>query len=524
MPGRATFWVVSVLCVLRGGSGYLIDGGFTGPREPVQVQDPFPGYVGRPPFCLRDIPKSTWFLTPSAGAIDFISDYSPRSIEKEYPDIGKELSKKEDPLVLPTQENVDAFLLARELKWAEEEEEARRQGWVPPEEEEEPHPDWVGKSEAELRVLIAKWNREEYERLNVDENGNPQQKLVTLMGTQDSPHDGEASLQQFYGLNSDERDKLTQLVLQDFYNEDEYGNEIVEFPSDVAHQTLMHEMRLRDWNESASNMTERQLLDLGYNAYGWKMKAALKAETLESKVIGDGRIRREKPRSVSGRVKYSMIAGEQLSHLEDWMQHGMEDALHRDLVMDDKDVTKVGERTFVDKNGTMYVGLESPMHPMSQAAAKHGGVDGGREVDWEDVKANVTVMYNAMSRLYTEWESRREAAGLLPCDKESQGDTTDDDDEEEEEVDPAVRREVARMMKPAGRDGIRISTDSRILPWWLKRKLAFLVTPAREALRIAALLSVVVSFGAGVEYTNLLLKGPRRTTPRPVRTTTGLPY
>ena len=190
-------------------------------------------------------------------------------------------------------------------------------------------------------------------------------------------------------------------------------------------------------------------------------------------------------------------------------------------------MTECGDGVFKDSEGVKYVSLDSSKHSevklRAAAKSKHEDVD-----EWEEVGSEEQVM-KLLEAMDAVWEGKRCAIKERDA-KHAKARADAVKREEEREADEAKRinKKSRSMLVKCGGDGVRIVTGNRFVPSWLMPWIAKaakkLKTPLREGVRIGTLLAVMGGFGYGVDRVNLMLKGPRRTTPPPVRTTTGLPY
>jgi len=508
MTCKAVFLAVSALCLLRGSTSYLIEGGFAVRDAPARPIDPFPGYAVRPTI-------SQFEASTRCPHLQLVALRAGRDSPSFKLDVASELSHK-------PKSSDEAQLNATELEklHAELEKEhafkmALLEKVCADESMQQRLDELIEEGKARfvenIKAFLSKMNITEEDA--TEEDATEGKSLDYMRATK--------VVIEKDGLGLASNEQLADLLVHCWrwrYNEDEFGDQVVVTKAEQAQDKLLEELMFRD--QGNGTLTVKQILDLGYAANGEKLRAALKAEILEAKELGRSKQKRkekEEPRTISGVYPYNLIAGDQQVMLEDYIAGGLGKEVHEDHVVSPKELTEVGQSTFVDKNGTMYIGLASPMHPATQELAKEALVsDWQQEVSWSQVQDAVAQTEEAIKMIGKEWDSKREARGLTRWGGAK--------DAEEDKKDPEVSKEVQRMMRNVGKDGMRIESDHPLMPWWLARKLKCLVTPAREALRIGALLAVIVSFGGAVEYTNLLLKGPRRTTPRPVRTTTGLPY
>lgn len=146
--------------------------------------------------------------------------------------------------------------------------------------------------------------------------------------------------------------------------------------------------------------------------------------------------------------------------------------------------------------------------------------------EWEAVEgASPEDIVGWMDAVGSVWEEKRSKIAQRQAQDGKRGrDARKREQEAGEAEEHKMQAAAERMMRRCGKDGIKIVSERWFAPAWLAKGLKKLAVPLREAVRVFTILAVCGSFGYGVEVANRKLKGPRRTTPPPVRTTTGLPY
>jgi len=305
---------------------------------------------------------------------------------------------------------------------------------------------------------------------------------------------------------------------------DEWG-EYIDYSTPSPQQLVVN--ATEDLLNSVSNVTMKDVWNLYYQAYSQEDKDALKAEQASTPKIGDGVPLPESERNIKGTWKYKLCARgfDEVEYLSDFLANGGIDDVQDELVA--KTVSDCGDGVFKDSEGARYVSLDSSKHSevklRAAAKSRHEEVD-----EWVEVGSEEQVM-KLLGTMDAVWEGKR--GGIKERDaKHAKARADAVKREEEREADEAKRinKKSRSMLVKCGGDGVRIVTGNRFVPSWLAPLVAKaakkLKTPLREGIRIGTLLAVMGGFGYGVDRANLMLKGPRRTTPPPVRTTTGLPY